>query len=156
MVAPNKSLREKSTARLMAVQLAYSHQLLHKTPNAAMMMRDGESFKADDDQAEFPAVFKDKAHRPTLERLLDGYCEHKEVLAAIALESLHDDWQPGRVNPLLLVILELGILELDHHRELASAIIVDEYTGIAARLLDVTDIDFLHACLKKLADKLRN
>ena len=155
MASPNKSIREKSTARMMAVQLAYSYQSSNKQPNAEAMLQDAEAFKAVDADAEFSAIFKDKPHAPTLTRLLEGYADHKEILQPIAQESLSEEWKPERVNPLLIIILEFAVLELDHQRELAVPVIVDEYTNIAARLLDERDIDFVHANLKKLGEKLR-
>ena len=100
MVAPNKSLREKSAARLMAVQLAYSYQSQHKTPNAEAMLADVDAFKIDDQEPEFSSVFKEKPHAPTLKKLLEGYAGHKEVLEAVAIERLHENWQPERVNTL--------------------------------------------------------
>lgn len=155
MAPPNKSLREKSTARMIAVQLAYSYRSLGKKPNAQRMLMDVEEFKQTDEYAEFSPVFKEKPHAPTLKRLLEGYADHKEVLEPIAHESLNENWKPERVNPLLLIILEFAILEIDHQRELSEAIIVNEYTDMAARLLDASDVDFVHASLKQLAQKLR-
>lgn len=140
---------------MIAIQLAYSYHGLQKPPKASAMLADAEAFKAGDANAEFSAVFKDKAHTPTLTRLLEGYADHKEILEPMAQESLSAEWKAERVNPLLLIILEFGVLELDHQRELADAIIVDEYTNIAARLLDDRDVDFVHASLKQLASKLR-
>jgi len=156
MAVPNKSIREKSAARLMAVQLAYSHQSLSKAPNAEAMLADVKAFSFDEDQMEFTPVFKEKPHAPTLKRLLETYAEHKEVVAAIALESLNENWKAERVNPLLLIILEMAIVELDHQRELNEAVIIDEYTNIAARLLDASDVDFIHANVKRLAENLRH
>lgn len=155
MAPPNKSLRAKSAARMMAVQIAYSYQSLSKTPNASAMQRDIDAFKEADQDAEFSSVFKEKPHAPTLTKLLEGYADHKETLEPIAQESLHEHWKPERVNPLLLIILQLATFELDHVRELADGVIVTEYTDIAARLLDAGDIDFVHASLKQLAAKLR-
>lgn len=155
MAPPNKSLREKSAARMMAVQIAYSYHSLGKVPNAPAMLNDVEAFKQTDEHAEFAPVFKEKPHAPTLNRLLEGYAEHKEVLGPIAQESLHENWKPERVNPLLLILLEFAILELDHARDLAPSVIIGEYTDMAARLLDAGDVDFVHASIKKLAGKLR-
>ena len=151
----NKSLREKSASRLMAIQITYSFQATGRRIDAARMLADLDVLASGEKGSEFPSVFKEKAHKPTLERLIEGYADHHEVLAPIAREALHDDWKPERVNPLLLIILEYAALELDHQRQLADGVIVGEYTDMAARLLDAADVDFVHASLKKLAAKLR-
>lgn len=155
MPAPNKSIREKSAARMAAVQIAYNYRILQKTPRFEAMLKDFDKFRDASEEQDLPAAIKDKPHMPTFKKLLEGYADHFEVLKPIAEESLHGDWKPERVNPLLLIILEYAVFELDHNRELSEAIIVNEYTDVGARLLDVRDVDFLHASLKQLSQKLR-
>ena len=68
MAVVNKSIREKSAARMIAVQLIYSRHSQGKACNTEAMLVDAAAFRDQGDGADFGAIFKDKPHAPKTRR----------------------------------------------------------------------------------------
>lgn len=146
----NKSLQAKTAARMAAVQLVYKAHIRSEHVVAEALIKEYASFMTGE------AALKGEApNKALLSKLLEGVATHGEVLEKVAYEQLKDNWKPERVSPILRAILQLAIFELDAHRSSKTAVILDEYTTIANRLLDADEVGFVHASLHTLAEKLR-
>lgn len=151
MASKNRSLQAKTAARMAAVQLAYRAKMRAQHIVAERLAQEYENFRKDE------GVIKGEAPNKTLLlKLLNGLAKHEAVLQKIVEEQLKGGWNTARTNPVLLAILQTAAFELDQHRELKTPVIIDEYTTIAAKLLEQEEIAFVHATLKTLADQFRD
>lgn len=141
----NRSLQAKSNARLVAVQLLYRGQLLEEPVRADILLKRVKTID----------IKGEKPHRPTLTMLLEGIAEHGQALDRVIEKHFSDEWKKERMNPLALIILRLGALELDTNRSLAEQVIIDEYTTLAAQFLAEEEIGFVHGLLGNLAQEMR-
>ncbi|MBV8939236.1 MAG: hypothetical protein JO089_05295 [Alphaproteobacteria bacterium] len=147
--APRRSLREKSAARLAAVQLLYKIALTGEALRPEKLLAEYRAFVTDDP----PAVKPNGAH---LKKLLEGIAAHGEALAPLVDTSLTAQWRKERVSPLLLSLLTLGLFELAHLRSLSTAVIINEYATLTGRFFGEKETGFINAALNAAAKKLRD
>lgn len=135
---------------MAAVQLVYRASMRGGVIVPETLASEYEGFRAGD-----AAVKGEAPNKALLARLLEGMAEHAEALENMTKEQLKGSWGIARTNPILLAILKLAILELDRYRDTKTPVIIDEYTGIAVKLLEADEVGFVHATLKNLTAKLR-
>lgn len=144
----NRSLREKSAARMAAAQLLYK-----------MSMR-GEKLSADALLAEYDTYGEEIADLPPnrafLKKLLAGVAEHGESLEPWVNKALTGEWKKDRMSPLLLAILRLALFELAHFPNVGAPIIVNEYVTLTGRFFSDAEAGFVNASLNRLAGELRS
>jgi transcription antitermination factor NusB len=149
-VPKNRSLQAKTAARLAAVQLAYRVHIRGGVMAPETLMREYATFR--DEEA---AIKGEAPNKALLTRLLTGLEQHGEALKKAVEEQLKANWSVARTNPILFAILELAVFELDSERGTKKEVIIDEYTNIAAKLLEQSEVGFVHAALKEFSKKLR-
>lgn len=150
----NRSLQEKSSARLAAAQLLYKAEMSGEKVKPEKLASEYEHYAAEENpkEAALPQV---PASQKYLVALLSGVAEHQEALEPWLDQTLDRDWKKERMSPLLLAILRLGIFELAHHRNLSSGVIASEYTALAGRFFSEAETGFVNAALTRLASSIR-
>lgn len=149
-VPKNRSLQAKSAARMAAVQLIYRAKMRGGVIQPETLTAEYESFRSGE------ALMKGEApNKALLNKLLHGLAEHEVALETLVSEQLKEGFGAARTNPILLAILKLAAFELDGDRSSKPPVIIDEYTHIAAKLLEQDEIAFVHASLKILTEKIR-
>lgn len=144
MSAPNRSLQEKSAARMVAAQMLYAVTLNKEALSAAKMLQHyDDHFK------------EEKASLAHLKKLLEGMEQHGEQLEPSLDKILTGDWKKERMSPLLLAILRLGIFELAHFPHTAPNIIVNEYVTLTGQFFGADETGFINAALNAAAIELR-
>ncbi len=148
----NPSLIAKSNARQAAVQLIYRLKVTGENLDAAKLAKSYEAYLHGGREAHAPSI---APHKPTLQKLLEGVQAHGETLDGMIDNVLNEKWSRARMSPLLVAILELGFYELDASRNVAVAVLVDEYTRLAQAFCDEEEVSFVHAAMQKMARHLR-
>lgn len=150
----NRSLQEKSSARLAAAQLLYKAEMSGEKVKPEKLLREYGAYAQEDNKKE-AAMPQVAASEKYLLTLLTGIAQHTDALEPWLDKLLDRDWKKERMSPLLLAILRLGIFELAHHRNLKPAVIISEYTGLAGRFFADAETGFINAALTRVAGELR-
>ena len=145
----NRSLQEKSAARLAAVQLLYKTALTGGKLAPARLMAEYQEYLAEEEK---PPV---KPNATLLSKLLEGMEAHGEAIEPWVEQCITGAWKKERMSPLLLAILRLGIFELAHFRETKTPVIVNEYATLTGRFFGAAETGFVNAALNAVAVELR-
>lgn len=153
---PNRSLQEKSSARMAAAQLLYRVAVTGDMLNPDKLIKDYQHYISDsaDDKkaAKVPLVAPSPAF---LRKLLEGIARHGEQLEPWVDKCLTNDWKKSRISPLLLAILRLAIFELAHFENAKRAVIINEYVTLTAHFFDDAETAFVNAALNSVANELK-
>jgi len=142
----NKSLREKSAARMAAAQMLYANALNGSKPDPARMLQEHDGYLSEN---------KTQPNMALLKKLLEGVVTHGNTLEPWIDKALTGDWKKDRMSPLLLAILRLAVFELAEMRQTASPIIVNEYVTLTGQFFGDAETGFMNAVLNALAVELR-
>ena len=153
----NRSLEEKSSARLAAVQLLYKAAMTGEKPNPERMATDYQHFLEENKDAPKEAHLSPvPPSMAYLKKLLSGVTEHAGALEPWVEKCLTADWKKERMSPLLLAILRLGVFEIAHFRTLKPAILINEYVSLTGRFFGEAETGFVNASLNKVAAEMRS
>lgn len=144
MTQPNKSLREKSAARLAAAQILYSAALRHEPVDVKCIMEDYGDYMG-----------KVRPNMALLHKLLEGVATHGTRLESWLDKTLTGTWKKERMSPLMLAILRLAIFELADSQT-AAPVIVSEYVTLASQFFNEQETGFVNAALNSIAVELRH
>jgi len=153
--APRKSLMKKRHARLAATQALYSTSIDTQARGAAsltaMMLEQWRDSKTDNDDHLPHAAMPDAT---LLEAILDSAIAHHSAIDT-ALDSLIvQGWSRARTSNVLLALLQAASGEWLTGKVKARAMLVDEYTQVAASLLNDDEIGYVHKALNLLPELL--
>ncbi len=138
----NKSLKEKSAARLAAVQLLYQAAITGGKASAEYLPEaDGK-----DDV---------KPNATLLKKLLDGVSAHAAEIEPWVEKTPTAEWKKERMSPLMLAIFRLAVFELAHFSDTKPAIIINEYVTLTGRFFGEAETGFVNAALQSIAAELR-
>lgn len=155
MNAPRKSLQKKRHARLAAVQALYSIGIDVQKRGASaltvMMLEQWRESKDNDDNDVPHAAMPDA---PLLETILDGALEHQATIARAVDGLILPGWSRERMSAVLLAVLQAAGGEWLSGKAKARAMLLDEYTQVAASLLDGDEVAYVHKALNLLLDAL--
>lgn len=152
----HKSLREKHSARLAAVQALYNADVVKSTKTVEQLVRmimdqwQDPSNKTDDEWE-----VKDKPHKTLLLSLVQGVTDHLAEINAQVDSVIKSDWKQERMSPILVAVLQCSIYELQFKPDVKTPIIVDEYTSIVQQFFDEPELGFMHSALRQLAERIR-
>ena len=138
----NRSLKEKSAARLAAAQALYQAAITGGKASAEYLPDD----EGRDDV---------KPNAGLLKKLLEGSAAHAAELEPWVEKALTAEWKKERLSPLLLAILRLAVFELAHFRDTKPAIIINEYVTLTGRFFGEAETGFVNAALQAIAAELR-
>lgn len=145
----NRSLQQKSAARLAAVQLLYKHSM------------SGGNFAPDKLVADYAVYLAEEEKEPVapnaalLEKLLKGWQQHDAALEPVIEKHLLGDWKKDRTSPLLLAILRVATLELAEFREVSERVIISEYAHITRGFFSERETGFVLSTLNAISAALR-
>ena len=155
MNAPRKSLLKKRHARLAATQALYSTSIDSQVRGAAsltvMMLEQWRDSKSDNDDHLPHAAMPDAT---LLEAILDSAIAHREAITTAINGLLVPGWSRERTSAVLLALLHAASGEWLTGKVKARAMLVDEYTQLAASLLNDDEIGYVHKALNLLPDAL--
>lgn len=145
----NKSLQEKSAARLAAAQLLYRTYISGEALVAERLIADYKDYQQGEEKT--PVT----PNATLLRNLLSGMAEHGDALEPWVDKSLTGEWKKARMSPLLLAILRLGLFELAHYRDTNAPIIINEYATLTGRFFSDAETGFINAALNAAAKEMR-
>lgn len=155
MNAPRKSLLKKRHARLAATQALYSTSIDSQVRGAAsltvMMLEQWRDSKSDNDDHLPHAAMPDAT---LLEAILDSAIVHHDTINTAIDGLLVTGWSRERTSAVLLALLQAASGEWLTGKVKARAMLVDEYTQVAASLLNDDEIGYVHKALNLLPDAL--
>ncbi|MFN8929611.1 MAG: transcription antitermination factor NusB [Alphaproteobacteria bacterium] len=152
---PNKSLLRKRAARMAAVQALYAPTLGlgEKPPKelARMMLAQWRDSKLSQD-TDWPA---DITPEPALlERILAHVVTDRAALDAAIDTLILPGWKKERMSPLMFSIFLAAGAEQREDVKKSRALIIREYTDIAASFLSEEEAGYIHKALNLLLDAL--
>ncbi len=156
MNAPRKSLMRKRASRLAAAQALYSEALIERKtlPNllVAQLLESWADSKAND-TADLPHATQPEA--ALLNKLIEASQAHAEVIEAAIDGLILPNWTKARTSLPLLAILRTFAAEAIAYPDRAAAMLVDEYTEVAAQLVTDDELNYAHKAFNLLLDALR-
>jgi N utilization substance protein B len=151
------SLRQKSAARMAAVQCLYTLAVGGESLSPAQQVQILKKQLVNNKTEQKLQVGESiEPNYKLVETILDGI-EKRGVEINVRLNNtLNDSWKRERMSPLLLAILQCGIFELFFDKEVNQKIVIDEYTRLTRHFFADAEVDFVHAALSKLARQYSN
>lgn len=157
MSAPRRSLMRKRAARLAAAQALYAHALTHKRTKPDMLVAQVLQSWIDSktsDAADLP--FDTQPEAALTQKLVLTAIEQREAIET-AIESLIlPQWKKERMSLPLLSALRACAAETLAFPTKARGMLVEEYTEIAAQLVDERELAYAHKGFNLLLDALRD
>ena len=140
----------RSAARLCAVQALYQLNLSPGGADDVIGEFAAHRFGAEVDGEEMvppdPALFAG---------IVRGVHGQRDALDQTVDDSLSGQWSPRRLEPLLRVILQAGIWELEANRSVPQPIVISEYVGIAHAFFGGPEPPMVNAVLDLVAKRSR-
>lgn len=149
---PNNSLRQRSAARMAAVQCLYTIAMSGEelSPAQQVILLKKQLGKNSKEQ-KLRVADNVEPNYKLVESILDGIEQRGIEINTRLNTTLNEDWKRERMSPILLAILQCGIFEMFFDKEINSKIVVDEYTRLTRYFFADAEVDFVHAALSKLA-----
>ncbi len=151
---PPLALRQRSAARLAAVQALYQIELSPASASLAVdqiTCLEGQGRRGDgldtDALVEPDADF--------LEELVAGVDARRSELDGIIAEMLNPDWEVGRLEILLRLILEAGLYEMTARPDIPPRVIITEYVDVAHAFYSGPEPGLINGILDRSAHRFR-
>tara|TARA_A100001011_G_scaffold337803_1_gene368243 strand:- start:362 stop:850 length:489 start_codon:yes stop_codon:yes gene_type:complete len=141
-------MRQKSGARIAAVQLNFQH--LFVSVDLQSSISDFLMHYASDVADDMQVKEIDNAY---FQQLVLGCEIHKQLIYDIISSSLAEGWKIERLSKADYTILQVAICELRHIPHTPARVIITEYSSIADAYN--SDVSFVNAVLDKAARLLR-
>lgn len=154
--APRKSLMRKRASRLAAAQALYSEALIEKKtmPNllAAQLLQTWADSKLND-TSDLPHATQPEA--ALLNTLIDTAQTKVDTIEPAIDALILPDWSKARTSLPLLALLRTFAAEVLAYPDRAAAMLIDEYTAVAAQLVTDEELAYAHKAFNLLVDALR-
>ena len=142
--------QSRSAARLAAVQALFQMDA-EGTPRARLLKEfHDHRLGAVVDDVEFAGAEAD-----FFDAIVIGVDEAREAVDALISERLATGWTMQRLDPTMLQILRAGTYELRDRREIATAVIINEYVDVADAFFDEREKGFANGLLDAIARSVR-
>ena len=151
-----KSLLRKRASRLAASQALYADALTDKTTKPAQLTAEIlASWAASklNDADDLPHGIQPET--PLLLKLIETAQEHHTAIESAIDTTILPGWKKSRMSEPLLAVLRACSAEALAYPTRARAMLVDEYTEIAAQLLGDDELNYAHKAFNLLLDDLR-
>lgn len=153
---PNKSLMRKRASRLAAAQALYSEALIERstlpTLLAAQLLQSWADSKLNDTD-DLPHATQPEA--ALLNKLVDTAQKNAGIIEPVIDGLILPGWSKERTSMPLLAVLRTFAAEALAFPERARAVLIDEYTEVAAQLVTDEELAFAHKAFNLLLDGLR-
>ena len=148
--ASAESRRQRSAARLAAVQALYQQSIAGTNPakllNEFHDHRFGEEIEGDR---------MADADRPFFDDLVSGTLARSDELDALVTQFLGSGWSIDRLDRLMLQILRSGAYEMIARPDVPRGAIVSEYVDVADAFYPRPEVGFVNALLDRLGKSVR-
>lgn len=156
MNAPRKSLMRKRASRLAAAQAIYSEELIERKTAPNLLVAQLLQSWADSrtyDTNDLPHATQPE--QTLLNKLIDtAQARASEIEPAIDALIL-PGWSKERTSLPLLAVLRVFAAEILAYPERAPAMLIDEYTAVAAQIVTDEELNYAHKAFNLLTDRLR-
>jgi len=140
------SLKERSAARLAAVQALYQMDIA-SSPLQNVLTEFERHWIGREIEGERYQEAEEKHFR----NVVEGVVSEQLTLDPLIDKTLNEGWPLKRVESVLRATLRAGAYELNHRHDIPVRAIVSEYVDVAAAFLDKDDVGMVNAVLDKLA-----
>lgn len=144
------SLKERSVARLAAVQALYQMDIA-----ASPLQNVLTEFERHWIGREIEGERYEEAEEKHFRNVVEGVVREQLTLDPLIDKTLNEGWPLKRVESVLRATLRAGAYELNHRRDIPVRAVVSEYVDVAAAFLDKDDVGMVNAVLDKLARVVR-
>ncbi len=144
------SLKERSAARLAAVQALYQMDIAASPlPNVL------SEFERHWIGREIEGDRYEEAEEKHFRDVVEGVVREQLTLDPVIDKTLNDGWPLKRVESVLRAALRAGAYELFHRNDIPVRAVVSEYVDVVAAFLDQDDVGMANAVLDALARQAR-
>ncbi|MGE0340531.1 MAG: transcription antitermination factor NusB [Xanthobacteraceae bacterium] len=140
------SLKERSAARLAAVQALYQMDIA-----ASPLQNVLTEFERHWIGREIEGEHYEEAEEKHFRNVVEGVVREQLTLDPLIDKTLNEGWPLKRVESVLRATLRAGAYELNHRHDIPVRAVVSEYVDVAAAFLDKDDVGMVNAVLDKLA-----
>lgn len=154
--APRKSLMRKRASRLAAAQALYSEALIEKSTLPALLGAQILQSWADsklNDTDDLPHATPPEA--ALLNTLIETAQKHEAQIETAIDALILPGWTKLRTSLPLLAVLRTFAAEVIAYPTRAAAMLVDEYTEVAAQLVTDEELQYAHKAFNLLLDAVR-
>lgn len=153
----NKSLAKKRAARMAAVQALYSHTVSgpKKVDVKRMLINIIAHWKASIESEEPDFAMDTMPDSALLEKVLSAATLGAETIEEQIDGLIMPGWKKERMSPVLLSCLRAFGGEMLARPDCEAAILIDEYSAVAASFVSENEHGFMHSALNHLARGLR-
>jgi N utilization substance protein B len=144
------TLRERSAARLAAVQALYQMDIA--SSSLADVLKE---FERNWIGREIEGERYEEAEEKHFKDVVEGVVREQRELDPIIDKTLVDGWPLKRIESVLRATLRAGAYELYHRRDIPVRVAVNEYVDVAAAFLDKDDVGMANAVLDVIARQAR-
>ncbi len=156
MSAPRTSLLRKRASRLAAVQAMYSEALIEKSTLPGLLANQLLASWADsrtNDTDDLPHATQPEV--ALLNKLIESAQEHHAAINEALEKHILPSWTRGRMSLPLLSVLQVFAAETIAYPARSRAVLIDEYTEVAAQLVTDEELSYAHKIFNLLLDQLR-
>lgn len=140
------SLKERSAARLAAVQALYQMDIASSPLKSVL-----SEFERHWIGREIEGERYEEAEEKHFRDVVEGVVREQITLDPVIDKTLNEGWPLKRVESVLRATLRAGAYELYHRHDIPVRAVVSEYVDVAAAFLDKEDVGMVNAVLDKLA-----
>ena len=148
--ASRRAARQRSSARLAAVQALYQLAMSNSTPDQVIREFVDLRLKEDVDGVQLA-----EADRRLLSELVRGVAADSGELDDMLAAALDEDWPLERLETLLLVLLRAGVFELSERRAVPVPVVISEYMAVADAFFSGKEPALVNGVLDRIARALR-
>ena len=156
MSTPRPSLMRKRASRLAAVQAMYSEALIEKKTLPGLLANQLLASWADsrtNNTNDLPHGSQPEA--ALLNTLIDAAQKHQAAIDAAIAQNILPNWSKARMSLPLLAVLQVFAAETIAAPARSRAVLIDEYTEVAAQLVTDEELSYAHKAFNLLLDSLR-
>ena len=143
--------RDRSAARLAAVQALYQMDLAHTDLSEII-----DEFSAHHFGSANPDSNVTDADPTFFGDLLRGVIAHQRKLDPMLDRQLASGWRLHRIDSILRAVLRAAAYELSERHDVPARVVINEYIDVAAAFFDRDEPKVVNGVLDKLAHRLRS
>lgn len=157
---PRSAMRQRTAARLAAVQAIYEMELAASSPDTVLRgfrERRWEGVSASDVSSGGLPIrpLPQEPDQLLLTELVRGVAERREALDAMLSPVLSAEWPIDRLEAVLRAILRAGAFELFARSDVPLRVVISEYVDIAHAFFEGKEPGLVNAVLDRLGRVLR-
>ncbi len=150
ITASQRTARQRSSARLAAVQALYQMEMTGTASDQVISEFVVLRLKEDVDGVKLA-----EADRKLMSELVRGVADNAGELDDMLAAVLDQDWPVERLETLLLALLRAGVYELSERRSVPVRVAISEYMAVADAFFSGREPALVNGVLDRVARALR-